>query len=63
MNRAREKKSAALEDSSTTPVVDDLNIRLHDSSIPTEDMYKQLELIDPQSARKTHPNERRKICR
>ena len=53
MNQAKEKNLKN----------DDLNVKLHDSSIPTEDIYKQLELIDPQSAQRIHPNERRKLCR
>ena len=58
MNKVKESSSINSE-----PMVDDLNVKLHDSNIPTEDIYKQLELIDPQSAQKIHPNERRKLCR
>ena len=37
---------------------------LHDSTdITNEEMYKQLELVDLQSAKKIHPNDRRKLCR
>lgn len=41
----------------------DLNVRLHDSKISNEEIYKQLELVDQQSAQKIHPNDRRKLCR
>lgn len=41
----------------------DLNVRLHDSEISNEEIYKQLELVDLQSAQKIHPNDRRKLCR
>lgn len=41
----------------------DLNVRLHDSKISNEEIYKQLELVDRQSAQKIHPNDRRKLCR
>ncbi len=41
----------------------DFNVRLHDSDITNEDIYKQLELVDLESAKKIHPNDRRKACR
>jgi len=40
-----------------------LNVRLHDSEITNEEIYKQLELVDLESAKKIHPNDRRKACR
>lgn len=41
----------------------DLIKRLHDSTITNEEIYKQLEKVDLQSAQKIHPNDRRKLCR
>lgn len=41
----------------------DFNVRLHDSDITNEEIYKQLELVDLESAKKIHPNDRRKACR
>ena len=32
----------------------DFNVRLHDSDITNEDIYKQLELVDLESAKKIH---------
>ncbi|CAF0905323.1 unnamed protein product [Brachionus calyciflorus] len=41
----------------------DLNVRLHDSNIKTEEIYEELCKVDLQSAQKIHPNDRRKLCR
>lgn len=36
---------------------------MHDSKLSNEEIFKQLEIVDSQSALKIHPNDRRKICR
>ena len=33
------------------------------SKLKNEEIYKQLQIVDAQSAAKTHPNDRRKLCR
>ena len=42
---------------------DDLNVRLHDSPLLTEDIYEQLKRVDMSSACRIHPNDRRKSTR
>ena len=57
-------ENAATSDTDPNKKFDyDFNVRLHDSNIANEEIYKQLELVDMQSAKQIHPNDRRKACR
>lgn len=61
-NQSKKRKENITNDSFYEENKDEIN-NLYDSKLSNEEMLKQLEIVDAQSALKIHPNDRRKLSR